>query len=257
MIYRNHTPRPPLSNFVELLWYSERPAPSHGSERVLPTGTTELVINLGDPGLEEFEAVVAGPHTRFFVLDTTGPSAVIGAHFKPGGVFAFLGLPVHELYNLHVPLEAVWGGYVTELRERLLTVASPEARLRLLEQLLIARLDRERTQQAAVSHALAAFGTGRRRIGEVVGETGLSARRFIDLFSEAVGLTPKAFCRVRRFQRAVGLLHGAGEVDWADTAIACGYFDQAHMIHDFREFAGLAPTAYLARRARHMNHVPQ
>ena len=53
------------------------------------------------------------------------------------------------------------------------------------------------------------------------------------------------------------LLHRATDVDWADTAIACGYYDQAHMIHDFREFAGLAPTAYLTRRAVHMNHVPQ
>src|SRR5207244_3316752 len=74
MIYRCYMPSLPLSDFVELLWYSEQPAPSHGSERVLPTGTTELVVNLGDPRLDRFEAVVAGPHSRFFALDTTAPS---------------------------------------------------------------------------------------------------------------------------------------------------------------------------------------
>jgi len=255
MTYCLYRPRPPLSDFVELLWLFERPVPSHGSERVLPTGTTELVIDLGgDPG---FDAVVAGPHTRFFVLDTSRPSAVIGAHFKPGGAFAFLGLPVDELHNCHVPLDALWGRRVAELRERLLAVEGAEARLRLLERLLLARLDRDRRSHAAVGHALAAFRTGQRRIGDVVDETGLSPRRFIRLFSDAVGLTPKAFCRVRRFQRTVARLHRVTTVDWADTAVACGYYDQAHMIHDFQDFAGLKPTAYLARRTQHMNHVPQ
>src|SRR3954468_18886853 len=106
MIYRHHRPRPPLSDFVELLWLFERPAPLHGSERVLPTGTTELVINLGD-GDRGFDAVVAGPHSRSFTPDKSLPSTVIGAHFKPGGVFAFLGLPVDALQNCHVPLDAL------------------------------------------------------------------------------------------------------------------------------------------------------
>src|SRR6185312_6305295 len=143
------------------------------------------------------------------------------------------------------------------MRERLLAIDGPEARLRLLERLLLARLDHARTSHAAVGHALLAFRTGRRRIGDVVDETGLSPRRFIRLFSDEVGLTPKAFCRIRRFQKAVERLHGATAVDWADTAVVCGYYDQAHMIHEFQAFAGLNPTAYLARRAVHMNHVPQ
>lgn len=254
MIYRRHTPRPPLSAFVELLWLFERPAPSHASERVLPTGTTELVIDLTNDG---FDAVVAGPHSRYFVLDTSRPATVIGAHFKPGGVFAFLGLPVGELHNSYVPLDALWGPYAAVMRERLLAAASPEARLQLLERLLLAQFDPERRSHSAVGHALVAFRSGQRRIGDVVDETGLSPRRFIRLFSDEVGLTPKTYCRVRRFQRAVSLLHGVTEVDWADTAVACGYYDQAHMIHDFQAFSGLKPTAYLARRATDMNHVPQ
>jgi AraC-like DNA-binding protein len=255
MIYRHHRPRPPLSDFVELLWLFERPTPPHGSERVLPTGTIELVINLGDSDCS-FDAVVAGPHSRYFVLDTRQPTAVIGAHFKPGGAFAFLDVPGDELHNSHVPLDALWGPRVAFIRERLLAVADPDGRLRLLERLLLAQLDRERSSHSAVSHALRAFRSGRRRIGDVVEETGLSPRRFIRLFSDEVGLTPKAYCRVMRFQHTVSRLHGLSEVDWADTATACGYYDQAHMIHDFREFAGLNPTAYLARRT-FMNHVPQ
>jgi AraC-like DNA-binding protein len=257
MVYRRYTPPPPLSDFIELLWLFERPTPSHGSERVLPTGTVELVINLRDESSDGFEAVVAGPHSRYFVMDTGEPSSVIGAHFRPGGASAFLGLPVDELHNSHVPLAALWGGRVAELRERLLAVEGVDGRLLLLERLLVAQRDCRHSRHAAVSHALAAFGRGQRRIADVVEETGLSSRHFIRLFSDEVGLTPKSFCRVRRFQRTVGLLHRAQDVDWADTAVTCGYYDQSHMIHDFGDIAGLSPATYLARRAMHMNHVPQ
>src|SRR5436190_7893579 len=106
MIYRHYRPRPPLLDFVELLWLFDKPVPSHGSERALPTGTVELVINLGASGAG-FDAVVYGPHTRFFVIDTSRPISVIGAHFKPGGMAAFLGLPTDELHNLHVDLDAL------------------------------------------------------------------------------------------------------------------------------------------------------
>jgi AraC-like DNA-binding protein len=255
MLYRRHTLVPPLSHFVELLWLFEA-APSHSRERVLPTGTVELVINLGDSS-DGFDAVVAGPHSRFFVLDTSRPVSVIGAHFRPGGAFPFLKLPLDELRNQHVALDALWGARATELRERLLAAQGPEARLLLLERLLGSWLHGARAGHSVVGHALAAFERGPRRIGGVVEGTGLSSRRFIRLFSDEVGLTPKSFCRVRRFQRTVTRLHGLRAVDWAETALACGYYDQAHMIHDFRDFSGLSPASYLSRRVEHMNHVPQ
>jgi AraC-like DNA-binding protein len=257
MIYRQHTPRPPLSDFIELLWLFEEAASSHASERVLPTGTVELVINLRENTAGSFDAVVAGPHSRFFVLDTSRPSSIIGVHFKPSGAFPFFALPVDELRNRHVPLEALWGRRAAELRERLLAAEGAEARLLLLEHMLLSLLHRPQSHHAAVGHALAAFRRGPRRIADVVDETGMSPRRFIRLFSDEVGLTPKSFCRIRRFQRTVTLLHRAQAVDWAETALACGYCDQSHMIHDFQDFAGLSPANYLARRSEHMNHVPQ
>jgi AraC-like DNA-binding protein len=256
MIYRRHAPRSPLSEFIELLWLFENRAPAHGSERVLPTGTVEMVINLHE-GTGSFDAVVAGPHSRYFVLDTSRPASLIGVHFKPSGAFPFLALPVDELRNRHISLEALWGGQATELRERLLATEGAEARLLLLERALLFLLQRPQSRHAAVGHALAAFHRGPRRIADVVDETGLSPRRFIRLFSDEVGLTPKSFCRIRRFQRTVALLHRAHAVDWAETALACGYSDQSHMIHDFQDFAGLSPVNYLSRRTMHMNHVPQ
>ena len=162
-----------------------------------------------------------------------------------------------ELRNQHVTLEALWGGRATELRERLLAAKGAEARLLLLERALLFLRSGRIPGHAAVGHALAAFRRGPRRIADVVDETGLSPRRFIRLFSDEVGLTPKSFCRVRRFQRTVALLHHVQAVDWAETAVDCGYSDQSHMIYDFQDFAGLSPASYLARRTEHINHVPQ
>ena len=190
MLYRRHTPSAPLSDFIELLWLYEKPVPSHDSERVLPTGTVELVINLGDRASDGFDALVAGPHSRFFVLDTSRPISVMGAHFRPGGAFPFLALPLDELRNQHVALDALWGARAAELRERLLAARGPEARLLLLERLLTSWLRDPRAGHPVVGPALAAFEGASRRIGDVVEETGVSSRRFIRLFGDEVGLTP-------------------------------------------------------------------
>jgi AraC-like DNA-binding protein len=93
-------------------------------------------------------------------------------------------------------------------------------------------------------------------IAAVTGQIGLSARRFIQLFSQEVGLAPKLFCRVRRFQEVVKTVHAGREMDWTQIALDCGYFDQAHFIHDFKAFSGLSPSAYLAQMTEHRNHVP-
>jgi AraC-like DNA-binding protein len=256
MLYLRYIPHPPLSEFIGLLWLFARETSSHASERVLPTGTIQLVINLREESGRGFDAVVAGPHSRFFVLDTSRPASVIGVHFKPSGAYPFLALPLDELSNQHVPLEALWGAQAALLRERLLAAETSEAKFLVLERALLF-LYRPHSRHAAVGHALGAFRRGRRRVADVVEEIGMSQRRFIRLFSDQVGLTPKSFCRIRRFQHAVALLHRAQTVNWADAALACGYCDQSHMIHDFHDFAGLSPASYLAHRTMHMNHIAQ
>jgi AraC-like DNA-binding protein len=256
MRYVHHIPSPPISEFVELLWFFEYVAP-HASERLLPTGSVELVINLSEDADRSFDGIVAGPYTRFFVLDTRRPISVVGVHFKPGGAFPFLPLPLQELRNHHVPLQFLWGPRADELRERLLATKTAREKLRLLDDTLLAMLNQSNPRHPAIAYALATFNLGGRRVGDVVDKIGMSQRYFIELFSQEVGLTPKTFCRVRRFQRAVSLLHRAADVDWADTAVACSYCDQSHMIHDFQDFAGLSPAHYLARRSAHVNHLPQ
>jgi AraC-like DNA-binding protein len=144
------------------------------------------------------------------------------------------------------------------LRERLLAAPTPEAKFQVLESCLIAQALKPLENHTAVRYALGLFLNihAAPSVAAVTDSLGLSSRHFIQLFGGQVGLTPKLFCRVRRFQQVLKLVHSGGEVDWADVAADCGYYDQAHFIHDFRAFAGINPTTYLANKTEHLNHVP-
>lgn len=271
MPFLHYTPGPPLSRFLQLLWLQETDVPLHAKERVLPDGSLELVINLREDEIRAYDprrpehfdrlhgGVLCGPHSEFMVIDTEEQALVMGAHFRPGGAYAFLGLPSSELLNRTVALDDFWGESARELRHRLVDARSHADRFRLFEAALLARLRHAERLHPAVAWAVAEIDRGPvfRPLMEITDEIGLSSRRFIELFTREVGLTPKRYERVRRFQRAVQAVHGAAEVHWADLAVTCGYYDQAHFIHDFREFCGLTPAAYFAHRnLRHANHVP-
>ena len=264
MEIRSYIPAPPLSDFVALFWLYEGCAvpPPHARERILPDGSCELVIVLGGEGRGESEpfanGLIVGPRSTFSVIETPGRAAVLGVHFKPGGAFPFLDMPARELHNVIVPLEELWGARACALRAQLLVAETAEAKFRLLERALLMQTRRPLVRHKAVAYALRALraGTQARTISEVTAEIGLSPRRFIEVFSAEVGLTPKLFCRVRRFQQALRSVQRAQHVEWAEVALSCGYFDQAHFIHDFQSFAGLNPTTYLAQRTEHLNHVP-
>src|SRR5215471_228944 len=142
MISFFHRSRPPLSQFVELFWYYGGVSLPHKQERLLPQGTVELVIDLrgnreGSQSLPN--AVVAGPHSRFFVIDTACQAEVIGIHFKPGGAFPFFKLPADELHNLHVSLEDLWGVEASLLRERLLESPTPQKKFQVIEDCMLAQ----------------------------------------------------------------------------------------------------------------------
>lgn len=265
-----HIPAPPLSEFVELLWLYEGYQQPHAKERLLPDGSMELVINLNedltrvyDPhDTQEFRTlrgpVMVGAHSEFFVIDTAEQHSVAGVHFKPGGAFPFLDVPAGELHNTLVSLEDLWGSMAGQLRERLLEAATPAGKLRVLEQALLARAADRLARHPAVAFALREFrgAPHTHTIAEVTGQIGLSAKRFIEVFSGEVGLTPKLFCRVRRFQRVLRRIGAGRPVEWAAVAADCGYFDQAHFIHDFRAFSGINPSTYIAHCTEHLNHVP-
>jgi AraC-like DNA-binding protein len=252
-VVRHYVARPPtpaLAHIVEYLWAS-RGAPAHAKERIVPTGTLELCVGLVEGEGRIYDAtgrcqelsggaVVSGAYRRPFTFDTRASASAVGVHFKPGYAGAVLGVPPGELIDRHVDLEALWGWRARELRERLCAATTTHQRFAILEAELLSRLE-ERRVHPAITYALDVLTRPQARVGDIVKSTGLSQRRLIEIFTAAVGLTPKRFGRVLRFQRATALARSAA-LDWARIAHECGYYDQAHLIRDCRELADVTPT---------------
>ncbi|HEX6126552.1 MAG TPA: helix-turn-helix domain-containing protein [Pyrinomonadaceae bacterium] len=260
-IFRFRQPEPPLSSFVDSFWIYEGRSTGRRTERILPNGTLELVINLRQdellfrdterPGdLSRFSsAIISGAQGRGLVPDDPKEIFLIGVHFKPGGAFPFLGLPAGHLADTHADLENLWGRSATRLRDRICEAGSSDKQFDLLEEALVGRLRHDVEQHYAVSAALEMFRKHHAglKVREAAKYIGLSERRFIQAFKTEVGLTPKLFSRILRFQRTRSVIQRQPSPDWAELAFDLGYFDQSHLIREFIEFSGLTPTGYLKR----------
>lgn len=272
MIVRGSASLPPaLRPFVKMLWFSDESARTGDGlvarERVLPTGTMSLVFRISDHPLRLFDAhagsagrmvghaIVGGARTSYYVRDVSQPTRSVGAQLHPGAAELLLGAPAGELAERHTRLDELWGHAADEARERLALAGSPETALDVLQTLLIARMPKMRGIHPAVAHALARFATTS-HVNQVVNESGYCHRRFIALFRESVGLAPKIYCRVLRFQTAIDQVADGPEAPWASLATESGYSDQAHFTRDFRAFAGVTPGAYRRIRPAAKNHVP-
>jgi AraC-like DNA-binding protein len=255
--YVSRPPTPALGKLVDYVWASQG-APAHAKERVVPTGTLELAVSLveekgridGLGGGDQLSSgtFVAGAYRRPFTFDTRESASVVGVHLRPGYAGVILGVPPGELTDRHVDLEALWGRRARELRERLCDATTTHQRFAILEAALASRLD-ERHVHPAITYALDALARPEARVRDIAKSLGFSQRRLIELFTARVGLTPKRFARVLRFHRAAALARNA-EFDWTRVAHECGYYDQAHLIRDFRELAEVTPTD-LFRASRH------
>jgi AraC-like DNA-binding protein len=254
--FRFHTPRAPLSEFIGVFWYWRGHNVPYSKERVLPMGTAELVINLGNS--HGVRAGIAGPQSEAFIIERTQMDELLGIHFKFGGAFPFLNFPFSELHGVNVTLAEVWGDKVAgELIDRLYPARSVDLKFQVLERWLMERANRPLKHHPAVSFAIQEFRKDPHLLSSssMATRVGFSQRHFIQLFRDEVGLTPKLFCRVQRFQSVIQSVHRRADADWAGVALECGYFDQSHFIHDFRKFSGLTPTEYFSLRTGHLNHV--
>lgn len=275
MVNLTHIPSPPLSDFVRLFWLYEAYTQPHAKERALPTGEMQMVINLREDKSCIYDredtdrcktfsgALVSGAHSEYLVISTAMQSFSMGACFRPNGGFPFLRMPAGEWRDTTVSLDTLWGAAAVDLRDQLLEAPTHRTRFEVLERVLLAELTRnsnamQQDRHRAVEFALRRFMAAPHvtTIASLTDQIGLSPKRFIQIFRDETGFTPKVFCRIRRFQQALERMEDRKSLDWTKVALDCGYFDQAHFIYDFRAFSGINPTTYIAHRTPHRNHVP-
>jgi AraC-like DNA-binding protein len=266
--------RPPqaaLRPFIKTVWASHPSSLPESSsitrERVLPTGNMHLVFRLSPHPLRLFDdlndsdghtisrAVVGGARSSFYVRDISEPVCSVGAELYPGASQLLFGVPADELAGRHTVLSDMWGSSAESVRERLAEMRSAEQQLTLFESLLMTRLPQVRGLHPAVAQALEQFTTTS-NVREVVKHSGYSHRRFIALFQRAVGLTPKRYCRLLRFQNILECIAADDSVAFIDLALAAGYSDQAHFNREFQEFTGVTPTEYRQVSPLSAHHLP-
>lgn len=251
-----HRPSAPLNAAVDCIWWSSRSDDSPVREHMLPSGKAHLIFSLHDAPItwappdrhNDLRAwtrgIVHGPQSTYYVTGPKPKGRVIGVSFHAGMAGAILGLPLDELQDQHVCIEDLWGSRATELRERLATAPNPRAAIGILERDMIARLQRPLLVHPVVAQALRPTLLGLAvRVGEIQKQSGYSPRHFIELFRSNVGLAPKQFYRIQRFSTALARI-ARGKVALAEVAISSGYADQAHLSREFRELAGVSPSAY-------------
>ena len=206
----------------------------------LPTGRTSLVVRVTDTGLRD--AHVIGPRTRAKFKRVTGVVRAATIRFKPGWLPSLFGVAANELTDRIVALGDLLGADVTA---DLVEAQSTHDLLGTLSRAIAARTTRESASARLARRAIQMFEAGETRVDIVAQQLGVTARHLHRAFVDSVGLSPKQFARGVRLQRAIG--ETARSRDWGVIARHAGYYDQPHLIADFRELVGLTPTAYLAR----------
>jgi AraC-like DNA-binding protein len=261
--YVGRVPAPPLDRFVDDV-YCLTGVPDHRRVNVPPMPSAHLFINLGDPvRLWDRDPSVPpavmtdgwfmGLWTRRFLLEYPARVRLVGVHFKPWGTSPFVDLPATELRDRWLPVDAVWRRSVERIRNQVGDTGSAADALRVVEAEL-----RSRLAEAPPRGLDLVLHTGRRLatsygtvpVGALTGSAGVSSTHLAAQFKAHVGVTPKRVARIYRFARLILSVDAVHPVDWSELAHTTGYFDQAHLAKEFKDFTGHTPTEHLALRRR-------
>jgi AraC-like DNA-binding protein len=214
-----------------------------------PRGTVTMILNLGEAFGGLPEAFVAGVSDTHAVVERGGSISCIDLKLTPPGAYRLLGIPMGEVSGRVVDVGDVLGAPGRRLVEALREAPSWETRFELVDAFLLERLAGGTAPAPAVLWAWRRLvdGGGRLPIGVLAGDVGWSRRHLIARFRQQIGLAPKMLARIVRFDGVLRALEAGAAPRWAEMAVDHGYYDQAHLIRDVREFTGMAPTELLAR----------
>jgi len=265
MNYRQVRPSAAVGRYVEFYWMLEDRSPASGIQRIVPDGRSGVILNFGNPFESQTNGVWKSQPECFFVgqitspllLRPSGPAGMLGIQFRPHGAAELLGMPVCELTDSAIALGDLSRRLSREL-ERVRDLPSLTQAVAALDPILSAFAERSGIDDNLVSYAVSEIEhtCGRISVRDVAERIGWSTRQLQRRFKEAVGISPKLFGRMQRLQRVFRAMEDP-DSDWVDAAVHCGYYDQAHLIRDCREFSGKTPTALLDQEIDLSRHFVQ
>ena len=262
MTYISYIPAPALNAYIDDLYYLDGPAP-YPRQKVLPVASSNLMINLGsafevykpkraEPFMTCTDSWWVGIWNTYHSVDWPTNVKFYGVHFKPGGAYPFLQLPLSEMNGQVVPVDMIWGYYASEIRERLHAASTVQAGFVLLERLLLARLREAPPSLGLVEYAISEIAQrhGALSIRALSDQINISQNHLGTQFKRLVGIPPKELARFYRFARALHLIDCAESVDLTQITHQSRFYDQSHFNKDFLAFTGHSPTEYIQLRRR-------
>jgi AraC-like DNA-binding protein len=257
MDYNISRPSEILSRYVKHYWSLEHciPAGREHIQRIVPSGLFELVFYLDDkPQATDRQKaisdniVITGQLKGFHDLKISGKLSLFAIYFLPHGLSMLLDLPIKELFNQSVPLRFILKDTVNKLEDELSSAATFERKIAVAEKFLISRIrkNEKKYKYDRIRHAINRINQtkGILEINRLASESFYSRKQFERTFAEFVGTSPKQFMKIVRFQHAIFGKSQNPELSLTEIAYQCGYFDQAHMINDFKTLSGLTPGDY-------------
>lgn len=273
MVFHAYQPVFPLDHFIENLIYFDGLTVPHNLERFLPDGNTEIIIDLTErpqyiydnETLHEIQtcryAWVSGVRTRPITIPSGNGSRMLIVAFKKGKAFPFYHFGMSELTDTVAEADLVFGRTFHDLREQLLATKSMDRMFHLVERFLLQQASgaiEEDTSTRCVGYALSTIihKPSLQRLQRLSDEIGYSHKHFIHLFRQQVGVLPKQYLKIMRFQKAICTIEHNELIPWNQIALESGFYDQAHLIQDFKYFSGFTPNEYIKRKAATLNYIP-
>lgn len=243
-----------LAGLVESIWLFD--GKLQRRERYYPTGELDLIVQLdepfriveGQPAGALAPTSLAGLIVTPLLIETPAvPTRILGVRLRPAGAYSLVGVPLHELTGTTLDLRDVIGSEARRLAERLDEAGTDATCLRLLGRWIADRFADHPSTDPRVAHAVREIerSGGQAPIANILERISASPKRLTGLFEEQVGVKPKLFSRIVRFRGLAAAL-SSGADSFGQAALAHGYYDQAHMNAEFREFAGMSPGQFVA-----------
>ena len=269
MIFETYIPSYPLNQFIESFVYFKDYNPTHTVDRFLPDGNVNIVIDLTDfpkfiydnLTLKEIQSCrniwFSGIRNKYITIPSGRDSEMFIINFHKGKAYPFVEMPMNELTDYVVDGELIMSNEILNMREAMLQLATIKQKFNYGEQYLLKVFGSKLTVNPFIDYSVNSILKSPQQlaINNLSHKVGFSQKHFIKIFKSHVGVTPKAFLRIIRFQKAILQIEANRTADWTSIAYESGYFDQAHFINDFKNFSGFTPEQYLRSKSNFTNYV--
>lgn len=258
MQFETHTPNAPLNAYIESVFHYKGFMPDHSIERVVPTGHIFILFELDGIPRNTFDnetlkpqstftkVWVSGMHKNYISISAHSDSEMFVIQFKPFGAYPFFHFPIEELNEKIVPGEEVLGEELLNLREKILTPKTSGEKFGAAEHWLKNCFDQDKTPSEEFLAILKKLqNEPAAKLNGLAEHYPYSQKHLIDQFKKYVGLTPKYYHRITRFNDILQEIQQKESIKWSQVAYQCGYADQSHFIKEFNHFSGFNPEEYI------------